>query len=126
MLDKQPSVANVITGADAYFEAIRQGMFDVTSAEDGGTAAEKFANAKYAMAAKTGTSQRTEMDIENNAWLVTFAPQQNPEIVVVVYVQNGYSGALAATAAIEVTTAYLDSIGRNPSIATIEENALAD
>ena len=126
VLDKQPSVANVITGADVYLEAIRQGMFDVTSAEDGGTAAEKFANAKYAMAAKTGTSQRTEMDIENNAWLVTFAPQQNPEIVVVVYVQNGYSGALAASAAIEVTTAYLDSIGRNPSIATIDENTLAD
>jgi len=126
VLDKKPSVANVITGAEAYLEAIRQGMFDVTSAEDGGTAAEKFARARYPMAAKTGTSQRTEMDIENNAWLVTFAPQEDPKIVVVVYIQNGYSGALAASAAIKVTEAYLDILSQNPSIATIEENTLAD
>ncbi len=126
VLDKQPTVANVITGADAYFEAIRQGMFDVTSAEDGGTAAAKFANAKYAMGAKTGTSQRTDMDIENNAWLVTFAPQIDPQIVVVVYIQNGYSGALAAEAAIKVTEAYLDAQAQSASLATITENSLAD
>ncbi len=126
ILDKEPSIANTIEGADQYFEAIRQGMFDVTSAEDGGTAAEKFAKAKYPMAAKTGTSQRTEMDIENNAWLVTFAPQQDPKIVVVVYIQNGYSGAEAADAAIDVTEAYLDSLAQNASIAAVQENTLAD
>ena len=78
------------------------------------------------MAAKTGTSQRTEMDIENNAWLVTFAPQVNPQIVVVVYVQNGYSGALAAEAAIRVTEAYLDSQSQSASVANISENTRAD
>jgi penicillin-binding protein 2 len=66
------------------------------------------------------------MDIENNAWLVTFAPQENPQIVVVVYVQNGYSGALAASAAIAVTEAYLDAQGQSASLATIDENTLAD
>ena len=126
VLDKEPTIANVITGADEYLAIIRQGMFDVTSAEDGGTAAKKFANAKYSMAAKTGTSERTNMDVENNAWLVSFAPQENPQIVVVVYVQNGYAGAEAADAAIQVTEAYLDNLAKTTSKGTIIENSLAD
>jgi penicillin-binding protein 2 len=111
VLDKEPVIANQIVTDDAYFQAIREGMEHVTSVENDGTAAEEFANAKYKIAAKTGTSQRTEMDIENNAWLVCYAPAENPQIVVVVYIQNGYAGARAAKAAISTIEYYLDNLG---------------
>lgn len=67
MLDKEPVVANQIDTDSAYFAAIQEGMKDVTSEENGGTAARQFADARYPIAAKTGTSQRTKLDVENNA-----------------------------------------------------------
>ena len=63
------------------------------------------------IAAKTGTSQRTEIDVENNSWLVCYAPVEDPKIAVVVYIQNGYAGARSASAAIETITYYLDNYG---------------
>jgi len=125
VLEKQPVVANVIEGADQYFAAIREGMEDVSSGEEG-TATKYFAGAKYMPAAKTGTSQRTELDVENNAWIVTFAPIENPKIAVAVYVMNGYAGSQSATAAWKVSDAYLDLLQETESTKTVSENSLAD
>jgi len=110
VLDKQPVIANQIETDPTYFDLIHEGMEDVTSMEDGGTAAKYFKDARYQIAAKTGTSQRTELDVENNAWLVTYAPVDDPKIVVVVYIQNGYAGSHSSPAAIEVIEYYLDSL----------------
>ena len=102
VLQKEPVVANQIETEQIYYDLIHQGMKDVTSMEDGGTAADYFVDAKYDIAAKTGTSQRTELDVENNAWLVSYAPADDPKVVVVVYIQNGYAGARSSPAAIKV------------------------
>ena len=110
IIDKQPVVANRISTEYAYFAAIREGMEQVTSTENDGTAAEVFANCKYKVGAKTGTSQRTELDVENNGWLVAYAPAEDPKIVVVVYVQNGYSGSRVAQAAKYTLEYYLDNL----------------
>ena len=108
VLDKEPVVANRITGGDAYFAAIQQGMKEVTSTENDGTAAAHFVKSHAMIAAKTGTAQRSDIDIENNSWLVTYAPyDKNPEIVVVVYIQNGYAGAYSSTTAINTIEYYL-------------------
>ena len=125
VLEKQPVVANVIEGADIYFDAIRRGMEDVSSGEEG-TATKYFAGAKYMPAAKTGTSQRTLLDVENNAWIVAYAPIDNPQIAVAVYIQNGYAGSRAAEAAWHVTDAYLDFMQERESTKTPGENTLAD
>lgn len=109
VLEKSPVIANQIETDSAYFDAIHEGMKQVTSTENEGTAAEQFKNARYEIAAKTGTSQRTEIDVENNSWLVCFAPADDPKIVVVVYIPNGYAGARAASAAIETIEYYLDN-----------------
>ncbi len=109
VLDKKPVVVNKIN-ADEFLSAIRQGMSEVTSMEDGGTAAQYFSKVKgYKIAAKTGTAQRSKIDIENNSWLVTYAPVDDPQIVVVVYVQNGYAGARSANCAIDIIEAYMAS-----------------
>ena len=124
VLDKEPVIANQIDVDDAYFTAIRKGMEDVTSAEDGGTAADYYKDIDY-IAAKTGTSQRTELDVENNAWQVAYAPKENPVIVVVAYIQNGYSGAYTSPAIIEVINYYLQSLGYTEITEIASEYSLA-
>ncbi len=126
VLEKQPVVANQITADPSYFEAIRAGMEDVTDETAGGTASEYFAGGKYKIAAKTGTSQRTILDVENNSWMVAYAPADNPKVVVVCYVQNGYAGAYSAWAVRPVIEYYLDSLQKNESFAMTGEFTLAD
>ena len=123
VLDKQPVVANQIVADESYFEAIREGMGEVTSAEDGGTAGEYFQGIDY-IAAKTGTSQRTELDVENNAWMVAFAPKEDPQIVVVAYVQNGYAGSHTSPAIIATIQYYLQSLGYSESTEIAVEYSL--
>ena len=111
VLDKHPTVINKID-ADTYFAKIREGMENVTSVENEGTAANAFKTAKnrgIKVAAKTGTAQRSKVDIENNSWLVCYAPAEDPQIVVVVYVQNGYAGLRSANCAEDIILAYLTS-----------------
>ena len=126
VLDKKPTVANIINGDPAYFAALQKGMEDVASGEDGTASKVLAPYAEYDIAAKTGTAQRTLLDVENNAWMVAYAPADDPKIVVVVYVQNGYAAGNNGKAVGEVIRAYLDSLEEETSMATPEENSLSD
>ena len=126
VLEKQPVVANQITTDEAYYQAIRNGMEDVTDEVAGGTAAKYFLNNKYKIAAKTGTSQRTELDVENNSWMVAYAPADSPKVVVVCYIQNGYAGAYSAWAIRPVINYYLDNLGYSEDMSMSKEYTLAD
>ena len=126
VLEKQPVVANQINTQEAYYQAIRAGMEDVTDEVAGGTAAKYFTDNKYKIAAKTGTSQRTELDVENNSWMVAYAPAEDPRVVVVCYIQNGYAGAYSAWAIRPVINYYLDSLGYSESSAMDREFTVAD
>ena len=128
VLEKEPVIANQIETDPSYYSLIMQGMESVTSAEDGGTAGKYFKDWKYAdvIAAKTGTSQRTELDVENNAWMVAYAPRVNPQIVVVCYIQNGYAGAQCTPAIRKVVEHYLDSLQSSEPTATAKEFSIAD
>ena len=126
VLEKQPVVANQINTQEAYYQAIRSGMEDVTDEVAGGTAAKFFKDNKYKIAAKTGTSQRTELDVENNSWMVAYAPAENPRVVVVCYIQNGYAGAYSAWAIRPVINYYLDSLGYSENLDMDKEFTMAD
>ena len=101
-------------------------MANVTSTENDGTAAAAYENAKYPTAAKTGTSQRTELDVENNGWHVAYAPVEDPKLVVVVYVQNGYSGAKVTNAAKYTLQFYLDHLQQEEGKAVQSEYSMAE
>ncbi len=92
-----------------YLDYIHEGMKGVVDEQDG-TAGKYFKNWKYRenIAAKTGTAQTTSIDLENNSWFVCFAPYENPEIAVAVFIPNGYSGGNASLAAREFIQWYLD------------------
>ena len=98
-----------ITPESQYLQLIKEGMKYVVSEEDG-TAANEFKDFEYKgeMGGKTGTAQVSKIDLENNAWFVCFAPFEQPEIAVVVYMPNGDVGHLASPTAQAVVKYYLD------------------
>lgn len=106
--ESQPVVAAELTEAKPYLTLLRQGMKGVV--DDGGTASSYFSKFEYLdeIAVKTGTAEKTKIDLENNGWMVGFAPYENPEIAVVVYIPNGYGGARVSPAMIEIMQYYLD------------------
>ena len=126
VIEKQPVIANQINTDGAYYAAIRKGMEEVTDEVAGGTASKYFRDAKYSIAAKTGTSQRTELDVENNSWIVTYAPADDPKIVVICYIQNGYSGAYSSPACIKTIEYYLDSLKNTEGTTVSKEFTMAD
>ena len=91
-----------------YLPLIHAGMKGVV--DESGTAAKYFRDWKYReqIAAKTGTAEVTTIDLENNAWFVTFAPYENPEIAIAVFIPSGYSGGEASLAAKEFITWYME------------------
>ncbi len=104
----EPSVFNDLTYVpEEYWEEMRQGMHDVCSK---GTAAEYFKDYDYInqIAGKTGTAEISQIDLENSAWFISFAPFDDPEIALVVMIPNGYSGGLASLVAQDIVEFYLD------------------
>ncbi|MEG1158535.1 MAG: penicillin-binding transpeptidase domain-containing protein, partial [Christensenellaceae bacterium] len=107
---KEPKVFNKIDAPQSYFDAIKEGMKEVTSAEDGGTAGDYFKDWKYKdqIGAKTGSGKVSNIDLENNAWFVAFAPYDDPEIVVISYIPNGQAGGYAIPMTKDIIEYYLD------------------
>lgn len=105
---RTPKLINELENAEQYLSLIRTGMKGVT--DDSGTAGKHFRGWKYLddIAAKTGTAQVTRIDLENNAWFVAFAPFENPEIALAVFIPNGYSGGESSEAAKLFVEWYLD------------------
>ena len=126
VLEKQPVIANIIETDPQYYAAIRKGMEEVTDEVAGGTASKYFREARYKIAAKTGTSQRTQLDVENNSWMVAYAPADDPKIVVICYIQNGYSGAYSSPAVIKTIEYYLDSLQHVETTTVADEFTLAE
>ncbi|MCX6962062.1 MAG: penicillin-binding transpeptidase domain-containing protein [Verrucomicrobia bacterium] len=86
--------ANIVTDGGITQDQInhvRKGMWEVVN-EGGGTAG-RAANPKMITAGKTGTAQFWRSGKkDNHTWFISFAPYDNPEYVVVVFVQGAKSG----------------------------------
>lgn len=85
-------------------QAILEGMRGVTS-ESGGTAYSTFRDFDIEVGGKTGSAQ-TGVEGKTNAWFVGFAPFDNPEIAIVVFVRNGGSGGYTAEVARDIIAQY--------------------
>ena len=80
-------------------------MYAVTT-ENGGTAADIFADSRVEVAGKTGTAQVASG--ANNAIFVGFAPYNNPKIAVVAIVEHGGEGYYLANMVKDITNEYFD------------------
>ena len=83
--------------------AILEGMRSVTT-ETGGTANSIFRGFNIEVGGKTGSTESDTGDI--NAWFVGFAPYDNPEIAVVVLVENGGHGYYTSEVARDIIGEY--------------------
>ena len=104
-------------GVEEYLAYLREGMSGV--AEGDGTAQRFFSESKYKnvqenIAAKTGTAEKTTIDLENNAWMVAFAPYDDdnpevkPEIAICVYIPHGYSGSYCSRTVRDIVYYHLE------------------
>lgn len=83
--------------------AVLEGMRSVTS-ETGGTAYDKFKDFNIGVGGKTGSAETSTGDV--NAWFVGFAPFDNPEIAIVVMVENGGHGNYTAEVVRDIMAEY--------------------
>lgn len=79
-------------------DVVLEGMRSVTT-ETGGTAYSVFKNFDIEVGGKTGSA---EAGGKVNAWFAGFAPYDNPEIAIVVMVENGSHGYYTAEVAKEI------------------------
>ena len=106
------------TVSDNTVDVIRRAMWGVVNEPGTGTRARIQG---FEVAGKTGTAQvvakdayGTRDEFEDHAWFVGFAPYDDPEIVVGVFVENGgHGGSAAAPVAQAVMQVYFDKkLGR--------------
>lgn len=94
-----------LTISQEYLDGVKNGMKGVTS-DDGGTAYRYFKDFNIEVGGKTGSAS-IDNNGNANAWFVGFAPFDNPEIAVAVYVKNGQHGGYTAPVAREIFAQYL-------------------
>jgi penicillin-binding protein 2 len=109
LLDSQ---GNVITRLDPkpqrdlnlspeLLSEIRQGLYEASHGASG-TSTPVFGSFLPAVAGKTGTAEHPP-DPNPNAWFASFAPYNNPKLVVVALINDGgHGGVAAAPAALQV------------------------
>lgn len=86
-----------------YITTILEGMRSVAG-ERGGTAYSVFKNFNIEIGGKTGSAETATSDV--NAWFTAFAPFDEPEIAVVVMVENGGHGNYTAEVARDIIAEY--------------------
>ncbi len=125
IMEKEPVVVSKIDGAEEHLRVIRDGMHGVISAEDGGTAAKYWSDYAYTeqIGAKTGTAQINQIDIENSAWFVAFAPFDDPDIAIAVSITNGYSGGAASLTSQNVFSYFFERLEEQNAAAGDQPNS---
>jgi len=89
----QPTVVRQIDLRDQTWDTVQEGMCNVISDSNLGTAYRVFNGAPYTACGKTGTAQS---GFAPNAWFVAYAPAENPQIAVLVVVPNSREGSEVA------------------------------
>ncbi|MBR5261149.1 MAG: penicillin-binding protein, partial [Oscillospiraceae bacterium] len=90
--EREPVVLSTVETDQSHYDIVHEGMYGVANDHlNSTTVTEAFWDAKYSVAAKTGTAQ---IGLNNtNAFLICYAPYENPEIAVCVALEKGASGA---------------------------------
>ena len=113
-----------ITLNKEYVDAVKEGMKSVTSGESG-TAYVRFKNFNIKVGGKTGSAEAGKDKNGNdlvNAWFAAFAPYDDPEIAVVVMVENGGHGNYTAEAVRDIMAEYF---GMNTQNVTEDMKAIS-
>jgi penicillin-binding protein 2 len=130
--DFEPQLIRRLPLSDEHMEIVRRGMWNVVNAPNGTGAVAQVPG--VTVAGKTGTAEfceylpeeqdcrRNDKDfLPTHAWFSGFAPYENPEIAVVVFVYDGGEGSqTAAPVAQKILNAYFTEIAPRPPQETAE------
>jgi penicillin-binding protein 2 len=100
---------NQIRWSEASIQAVRQAMEDVVASPQG--TGRKAAVAGLRVAAKTGTAEWRKAENRKLAWMMAFAPADQPRVAMVVMLEDSISGG---TSAAPVTRQVLEAIFQSP------------
>lgn len=89
----EPTVERTLNYAPEVLQLTREGMCAVPTNEELGTSYSVFETAEYSSCGKTGTAQAS---IAPHSWYVAYAPADNPQIAVAVFVTNSREGSEVA------------------------------
>ena len=123
-------VSSVLNLSEEYKGIIREGLPAVVNEPDGTAADSRLEN--IVVAGKTGTAESAEWRAgadaklaawlrEDHAWFAAYAPADDPQVVVVVFVEHGGSGSKrAAPIAVNIIRSWM-SLGIYQSTASRSE-----
>jgi len=105
-----PTVLSTYPISDDAMACVQDGMRMAVTDSDG-TASKYLKDYPIAVCAKTGTAQHSDNGSagSDNASFVCYAPADNPQIAIAVYVEKGAQGGNLAKAAIAVMDQYFQS-----------------
>jgi len=102
----EPEEVGSLPVSPEHLAAIREALAGVTTAPIG-TATHRFRGMSIPVAGKTGTAQAPGADSLPHSWFAAYAPADEPEIAVVVMVENaGEGSSVAAPMVRQVVEAY--------------------
>jgi len=93
VVEYETQVLEELTISESIFDTIIEGLKRVTQ-QRGGTANSAFRGCRHNVAGKTGSAELGNGTI--HTWFTGFAPANDPELVLVVFVENGVSGELTS------------------------------
>ena len=104
--------------SDSTYATYCEGMYLVTSTEEG-TAYTAFEGFPIKVAGKTGTAETGINGTSDNVAFICFAPLDDPQIAVSIYIEKGGSAAKAASIARPILEAYFE-VGEVSEVNTFE------
>lgn len=114
LYENTPTVASQLTISDEAYAAYTEGMrLGVTAGN--GTSHATLGNYKVAVCAKTGTAEHGSGG-SDHASFVLYAPADDPEIAIAIYVEKGGLGSRLGSVARDVLDAYFAKAGANDTI----------
>ena len=120
LYEMEPTVASRLEISDEAYEVYTQGMREAVTASNG-TANKVFGDYPVAVCAKTGTAQHGVAG-SDHASFVCYAPADDPQIAIAVYVEKGAQGGSLGTIARTIFDAYFATVSENDTVAP--ENAV--
>ena len=106
LAENLPTVVSQLEISPDASYAYTEGMRRVTSWK-GGTADDEFLNFPISVAGKTGTAEEVYGASENGSF-ICFAPAEDPQIAIAVYIERGGHGNVVSTVARDILEVYFD------------------
>ena len=103
----EPSVVSTLNISDEAYQTVLEGMYLVGS-DYKGTAYDTFKNYPIEVCCKTGTAQTGITGTSSNGAFVCFAPKDDPQIAIAVYVEKGGHGSAMAVVARDILDQYFE------------------